>query len=96
MLEISVKFFASLAEKIGERETTILMEEGSNFQDLLEKLQQRYGERFAQIMLQSDGNIKEIYKILLNEKNIYDQNIFNIKLNNKDIIAFLPPIGGGC
>ena len=95
MIEISIRFFASLAEKIGERETTVLLEDKSSVLDLFNKLKQKYGESFQHIIFQSDGNIKKTHTILLNEKSIHEQNIKEIQLKNDDIIAFLPPVSGG-
>lgn len=95
MIEVLIKFFASLAEKLGEREVIISLENASNIQTLLNKLKQKYGTRFQETLFHPNGNIKDNYKILMNEGNVSEQNLIEIKLKNKDIIAFLPPIGGG-
>ncbi len=95
MMAVSIKFFASLAEKCGEKETIISLKEESTISDLLKKLSQKYGKSFQETVFQPNGNIKKAYKILLNETGILEQSMTNIKLKNKDIIAILPPIGGG-
>jgi len=95
MIEISVKFFASISEILGVRETTISLDE-CNFQELLKKLKQKYGEKFQQTIFQPNGTIRESFRILLNENSMYEQDLIEIEFKDNDIIAFLPPIGGGC
>ena len=95
MIKVSVKFFASISEILGVRETTISLDE-CNFLELLEKLKQKYGEKFQQTIFQPNGTIRESYRILLNENSLYKQELIEIEFKDKDIIAFLPPVGGGC
>ena len=65
-------------------------------QELLNKLKQKYGEKFQQTIFQPNGTIRESYRILLNENTMYEQDLIEIEFKDKDIIAFLPPVGGGC
>jgi len=95
LIKVLVKFFASLAEIIGERDTSINLEAKSNIEDLFKKLARKYPQKFQSTIFDSNGTIKTSYKILLNEQSIEIQNLSKISLKDKDIIAFLPPIGGG-
>ncbi len=90
-----MKFFASLAEIIGERDTSINLEADSNIKELFKKLERRYPQKFQSTIFNANGTIKTSYRILLNEQSIEIQNLSKISLKDKDIIAFLPPIGGG-
>ena len=84
-----------MSEVIGERETTVSLSDNGNFQDLLTKLKQKYGDKFQQTIFHPNGNVRESYKILLNENSVHEQNLIDIKLKDRDIIAILPPVGGG-
>ena len=95
MIDVSVKFFAALAEIMGEREITVSLKDESDFMDLINKITQKYRDNFQQMVFQPDGNLKETYKILWNESGIEEPKTIDIKLKNGDIISFLPPVGGG-
>jgi len=95
LIKVLVKFFASSAEIIGERDISINLEAKSNIEDLFKKLARKYPQKFQSTIFDSNGSIKPSYRILLNEQNIEPQNSSKILLKDKDIIAFLPPIGGG-
>ena len=90
-----MKFFASLAEILGERDISINLEAKSNIEDLFKKLARKYPQTFQSTIFDSNGSIKPSYRILVNEQNIEIQNSSKILLKDKDVIAFIPPIGGG-
>jgi MoaD family protein len=95
LVKILVKFFAALAEIMGERETLITLTRDSHIQELFKQLEHKYPQKFQTAIFESNGAIKPSYKILLNDQSIEIQNSSKVLLKDKDVIAFLPPLGGG-
>lgn len=95
MIKVLVKFFAALAEIIGERDISIYLEAKSTIEDLFKKLERKYPQKFQATIFDSKDTVKPSYRILLNEQSIELQNFGKIMLKDRDIIAFLPPVGGG-
>ncbi|MFH1327536.1 MAG: ubiquitin-like small modifier protein 1 [Candidatus Bathyarchaeota archaeon] len=94
-MDYNVKFFAIFREITGEREKTFHSDVPVNVKDALKQLVDRYGEKFSGELFKGD-NIAEHYMVLVNGKNINFLNGLETKLENKDEIAILPPVGGGC
>jgi len=95
LIRVFIKFFASLAEILGTSEISLALDDKSSFQVLIEKLKKKYPGKFQNTIFEPNGIIKKSYKILLNNQSIELGSFDEILLQNKDIIAFLPPIGGG-
>ncbi|MFX0116617.1 MAG: ubiquitin-like small modifier protein 1 [Candidatus Hodarchaeota archaeon] len=90
---MKIRLFASLRERIGQKELEITKEEAKTVQKLIELLIRRYPE--AEDLLVRDGELSSFYHILINGKNITLLDGTKTIFNEDDTVAILPPIGGG-
>jgi len=81
-----VKFFATLREITGLRETEVKGVE--NVRELLEVLYERFGDKFKK-------EIEYRNMILVNGRNILDLQGYDTEIGEDDEIAIFPPAGGG-
>jgi molybdopterin converting factor subunit 1 len=79
---ITIKFFATLKEKIGENERTITLAQGSAVDNVLEDLKKQYPE-FAKLI--------DCSLVALNE----EYALPGCVLQDGDILAIIPPVSGG-
>ena len=92
MAAVTVKLFANLRELAGVREITI---DASTVEEALNKLIERFGEEFKKELFVEDYKIRDEYLLLLNGKNFEFLDGLKTELNDNDVIAILPPVGGG-
>lgn len=94
-MKVKMKYFASLRELIGISEEEYELQEGTTLKDLILK---HVPERHKEI---ADEWINEVNKIISGEKEGYvfivngDRADLDRKLNEGDVAALLPPVGGG-
>ena len=94
-MNIKVKFFTSLREITGKKIDEIQVPKKITLKELIILLSEKYGKNFKEYIYDKNGEVKGFLSFLLNGKNINILQGFNIKLNENDIIAILPPVGGG-
>lgn len=92
-LRMKVRLFASLRERIGQKELEISIKDAISVQKLIELLVERFPE--VKDLLIQDDKFESFYHILINGKNMLRLEGTNTVLAEDDIIAILPPIGGG-
>ncbi len=81
-VRITIKFFASMKDAIGERERTLLLPEGSNVDYVLKDLKNQY----PQLVKMIDHSF-----VALNEEYALKHTL----LKEGDILAIIPPVSGG-
>jgi molybdopterin synthase sulfur carrier subunit len=97
-LQISIRFFTSLRERIGKKEETLKFPESSKVtvDAVLKMLAQRYGERFVEYVYDGKtGKVKRFLQFLINGKSAATLNELQTELRDGDVLAILPPVGGG-
>jgi molybdopterin synthase sulfur carrier subunit len=97
-LQVSVRFFTSLRETVGKKEETLKFPEGSKATVgvVLKTLAQRYGKRFVEYVYdEKTGEVKGFLQFLVNGKSAAAFNGLQTELENGDVLAILPPVGGG-
>jgi molybdopterin synthase sulfur carrier subunit len=97
-LQVSVRFFTSLREILGKKEETLEFPEGEKVtvDNVLEKLKQRYGKPFVEYVYdQKNGEMKGFLQLLVNGKSAATLNGMQTELDDGDVLAILPPVGGG-
>lgn len=63
---------------------------------VLETLVQRYGTRFADYVYnRKTGKVRGFLQFLINGKSANALNGLQTELENGDVLAILPPVGGG-
>jgi molybdopterin synthase sulfur carrier subunit len=97
-LQVSVRFFTSLREIANKKEETLEFPEGekATVDRVLETLAQRYGKRFVDYIY--DGKTEEVrgfLQFLINGKSAATLNGLQTELEDGDVLAILPPVGGG-
>ncbi|MEM2740128.1 MAG: MoaD family protein [Candidatus Bathyarchaeia archaeon] len=92
-MEVKVRLFARLREIAGSREVPIEVEPYATVTDVIEKLSERFGEAFR---LYLEENLKEerLY-LVLNGVGLDRARASSINVKDGDILAIIPPIGGG-
>ena len=83
---------------IGKREKTLKFPEGEavTVEIVLEALKQRYGQPFVEYVYdRKSGAMKSFLQLLVNGKSSSTLSGLQTKLADGDILAILPPIGGG-
>ena len=94
-MNVEVKFFTSLREITGQKVEKIPLQNIISVEALLNLLSDRYGKEFTEYVYSKEGNVQGFLSFLVNGKNINALQGFNTILNEGDIVAILPPIGGG-
>ncbi len=97
-MQVSVRFFTSLREIIGKKEETLKFPESNKVtvDAVLKMLIQRYGERFVEYVYdENTGKVKGFLQFLVNGKSATALNGLQTELGDGDVLAILPPVGGG-
>ena len=97
-MRVSVRFFTSLREIVNKREETLEFPEGEKVtvDTVLNTLAQRYGKRFAEYVYDGKtGEVRGFLQFLINGKSASTQNGLETELEDGDVLAILPPVGGG-
>jgi molybdopterin synthase sulfur carrier subunit len=97
-LRVSVRFFTSLREIIDKREETLEFPESEKVtvDKVLKTLTQRYGNRFVEYVYDSKtGDVRGFLQFLVNGKSTLTLNGLQTELHDGDVVAILPPVGGG-
>jgi len=94
MVKVKVKYFTTLRELAGTSEEELALKEGARLSDLIEIVASKYG-REAQDYLYVKGEVDPSIYFLINGKDSRTLSGLKTKLKNEDIVAIIPPIGGG-
>lgn len=97
-MQVSVRFFTSLREIVGKREETLTFPEGEKVtvDRIIKTLAQRYGKRFVEYIYDAkSGEVKGFLQFLVNGKSAATLNGLQTELQDGDVLAILPPVGGG-
>ena len=97
-MQVSVRFFTSLREIVGKREETLTFPESEKvtMDRILKTLVQCYGKRFVEYIYDAKtGEVKGFLQFLVNGKSAATLNGLQTELESGDVLAILPPVGGG-
>jgi MoaD family protein len=97
-VEVKVRFFTSLREIVNKREETLTFIDGQNVSvDLaLKTISTKYGKLFTQYVYDDKtGQPKNFLQFLVNGTSILTLNGLATVLIDGDVLAILPPVGGG-
>jgi molybdopterin synthase sulfur carrier subunit len=94
-MKIEVKFFTSLREITGKKVDQLQMQNSITIDEFVTLLSERYGKNFREYIYNKKGEPQEFLSFLINGTNINNMQGLDTKLKNGDIVAILPPVGGG-
>jgi molybdopterin synthase sulfur carrier subunit len=97
-LRISVRFFTSLREIVNKKEETLEFPESEKVtvSKVLEILSRRYGKAFVEYVYEAQTHeVRGFLQFLINGKSASTLNGFLTELRDGDVLAILPPVGGG-
>jgi len=94
-MKVEVKFFTSLREITGKKVDKIQLQNTITVNELITVLSEKYGKNFREYIYNKKGDVQEFLSFLVNGKNINIMQGFDTKLQEMDVIAILPPVGGG-
>ena len=94
-MKVEVKFFTSLREITGKKVDEIQLQNTITVDELLTLLSKKYGKNFREYIYNKKGEVQGFLSFLVNGKNINIMQGFDTKLQENDVVAILPPVGGG-
>jgi MoaD family protein len=93
-----VRFFTSLREITGKKEETLEFpkDETVTVNRVLERLSERFGKDFVEYVYdRKTGEVRGFLQFLVNGRSTATTNVLDTKLSNGDVLAIIPPVGGG-
>ena len=94
-MNIEIKFFTYLREIVGKKKISLELKNIISVEDLISLLAKKYGEVFREYIYSNNENVADFLSFLINGKNINNLPGFGTLLRDGDIVAILPPVGGG-
>jgi len=98
IVEVKVRFFTNLREIVNKREETLSFADGERVTvDLvLKTLSNKYGNPFTEYVYNGEtGQPKNFLQFLVNGTSTSTLNGLETELKAGDVLAVLPPVGGG-
>lgn len=96
LMKINVRYFTTLRELAGTRDDGLELREGSILAELIEIVSVKYGNSaFAYLHVTESGKIDPSIKFLVNGVAAQNLRGLETELKDGDIVAIIPPIGGG-
>jgi molybdopterin synthase sulfur carrier subunit len=94
-MKVTLKFFTTLREIVGKPQEQIELFDAATVDELLQQLGEKHGEKFTRYLYDEKGTVRGHLSILINGKSITTPQGLKTKLEENDVIAILPPVGGG-
>ena len=97
-MQIKVRFFTSLREIVGKREETLIFADGEkvDINKVLQMLSDHFGKPFIEYVFEAKTRQpKAFLQFLINGNSATIQNGLQTMLKDCDVLAILPPVGGG-
>lgn len=97
-MKVSVRFFAALRELVGKKVEFLEFSgrEEVTVEKVLKHLAKLYGTEFVEYVFNGKtGEIQGYLTLLVNGRSITTLDGLKTRLMNGDILAILPPVGGG-
>jgi len=94
-MNVEVKFFTSLREITGKKVDEIQLQNVITVEEMLTLLSEKYGEKFRAYVYDKKGKVHGFLSFLVNGRNINVLQGFDTELKQGDVIAVVPPVGGG-
>jgi molybdopterin synthase sulfur carrier subunit len=95
-LKIAVRLFTTLRELAGRGEESLEFNMASvTVQEVLEALVERHGKAFKEYLYDDKRRVREHLQLLVNGKSVDLLGNLETLLREGDVVAVVPPVGGG-
>lgn len=94
-MKVTVKFFTSLREIVGKAKEEIELSGVVTVGELLRRLGERYGDGFVRYVYDERGVVRGHLSFLVNGEGVAARRGLRTRLRDNDVLAILPPVGGG-
>lgn len=97
-MRVSVRFFTTLRELTGKKEETLEFSRGKvvTVESVLERLKELYGKSLIEYVYDpKNGEVRGFLQFLVNGRSIASFEGLKTKLSDGDVLAIIPPVGGG-
>jgi sulfur-carrier protein len=97
-VDVKVRYFTNLREIVGKREETLTFSNGEKVTvfSILKQLSSHYGEHFQKYVYDAEtGQPRNFLQFLINGTSTSTLNGQQTELKDGDVLAILPPVGGG-
>lgn len=97
-MKVAVRFFAALRELTGKKMEFLEFSDGEEItvEKVFKRLNELYKDEFIQYVFdEKTGEVKDYLTLLVNGRNITALNDMKTRLMDGDVLAILPPVGGG-
>ena len=97
-MKVAVRFFAALRELIGKKVEFLEFSDSEDItvEKVFKRLNKLYKDKFIQYVFdEKTGEVKDYLTLLVNGRNITALNDMKTRLMDGDVLAILPPVGGG-
>jgi len=97
-VHVSVRFFTTLREVTGKKEEVLEFSRGEavTVESVLRHLVELHGKSLAQYVYDpKTGEVRGFLQFLVNGRSITSFGGLKTKLSNGDVLAIIPPVGGG-
>ncbi|MHA1302490.1 MAG: ubiquitin-like small modifier protein 1 [Candidatus Heimdallarchaeaceae archaeon] len=92
MSKITVLVFSTIKQIIGKKQLEMKAE---TVEDLLGQLFRKYGEGLESELTDNTGQLKKVYRVIINGRNVNLLNGLETKLKEGDLVAIVPAVAGG-
>jgi len=92
MSKIELVTFTNIKQIIGKKQLEVFAD---TVEDVINKLIEQYGNLLREELFDHEGNLKKIYRIIVNGRNINLLEGFQTKLKDDDMVVIMPAIAGG-
>lgn len=97
-MHVSVRFFTTLREVTGKKEEILEFSrrEAVTVESVLKRLVELHGKSFAEYAYDpKTGEVRGFLQFLVNGRSISSFQGLKTKLSEGDVLAIIPPVGGG-
>ncbi len=94
-MEVEVKYYAMLRGASGREREVFEVPEGSSIGDLMGLIVEGCGEPFHRYVYDAERSVSDYLSFMLNGVSVSSLEGFGAVLGDGDVLAILPPIGGG-
>lgn len=96
LLRVKVRYYTTLRELADSKEEEYELDTPSLVETLIEMVSEKYGvEAYDYLHVSRTGELDPAIKFLINGRDIRRLEGFKTVLKDGDVVAFIPPIGGG-